>query len=107
MRRAKSFRALHKSGSSNSLGRRSKGHESSASNLVGCVTNDNEVSFNIKRSVYGRKGWKVMPAPPAAGSGENLNLKTLEAEVVDRVMARIREIELSGHDVPEVMTVKI
>jgi hypothetical protein len=92
LRRAKSFKA-HKPHIGVPLG------------LVG-VSSGGNVTFSIKRSQYGRKGWKVMPAPAEAGE-ENLNLKTLDIEIIDRVMARIREIELSGHVVPERMTMKV
>ena len=62
----------------------------------------------LRKSQYGRKGWKVMPAAPPPSDTENLNnLMNLDMAVIERVMARIREIELSGHVVPEMMTVKV
>ena len=52
-----------------------------------------------------------MPAapPPSSSDSENClnNLTNLDMAVIERVMARIREIELSGRVVPELMTVKV
>lgn len=60
-----------------------------------------EITFLIKRSTFGRKGWKVMPQE------EGTNLRMLKAEVMEAVMARIRELELSGLAVPEQMTLSV
>ena len=50
-----------------------------------------------------------MPAAPPPSDSENClsNIMNLDMAVIERVMARIREIELSGHVVPELMTVKV
>ena len=64
------------------------------------------MQFSLRRSQYGRKGWKVMPAAPPPSENLN-NLMNLDMAVIERVMARIREIELPGHQVPELMTVKV
>ena len=60
-----------------------------------------DITFVIKRSQYGRKGWKVMPQE------DSTNLRLLKAEVIETVMARIRELELSGLAVPEQMTLTV
>ena len=43
-----------------------------------------------RRSQYGRKGWKVMPAAPPPSDNLN-NLTNLDMAVIERVMARIRD----------------
>lgn len=59
-----------------------------------------EITFTIRKTKFGRRGWKVMPE-------DECNLKRLNAEIMERVMARIRDMEFSGKVIPEKMTVPI
>lgn len=59
-----------------------------------------EITFTIRKSKFGRVGWKVMPE-------EGCNLKKLNAEIIERVMSRIRDMEFSGKPIPDKMTVPI
>ena len=63
------------------------------------------MSFSIKPSVGGRKGWKIMPeeasGDAAAGAVEP------DPEILQRVIDLIHEMEFSGRAVPERITMKV
>ena len=95
-RRARNFRAsLDRSGS------RSRGGtpvpQASKSKTHG------EMSFSIKPSVGGRKGWKIMPE---AETGISDSAET-DPEILQRVIDMIHEMEFSGRTVPERITLKV
>ena len=58
-----------------------------------------ELSFSIKPSVGGRKGWKIMPE--SGGEPET------DPEILQRVIDMIHEMEFSGRTVPERITLKV
>ncbi|XP_023337850.1 uncharacterized protein LOC111708643 [Eurytemora carolleeae] len=87
LRRARSFRASREK----------------SVDTVGCdILNlsGQEVTFIIKKSVSGRIGWKIMPVD------ENLNLR-MNANVLEQVMNRIRDLQFSGQVVPDKMSLLI
>merc|ERR1719219_2826633 len=95
-RRARNFRAsLDRSGS----GSRSRGGTparcGTPTSKTGC-----EMSFSIKPSVGGRKGWKIMPA-------NKDGLEETDPEILQRVIEMIHEMEFSGRAVPEQITLKV
>ena len=59
-----------------------------------------ELSFSIKPSVGGRKGWKIMPE---SGGAE----PETDPEILQRVIDMIHEMEFSGRTVPERITLKV
>ena len=59
-----------------------------------------EVTFEIRKSQFGRKGWKVMPE-------NDLDLRVVGPKVIEMVMLRIRDLDYSGHPVPERMTIRL
>ena len=59
-----------------------------------------EMSFSIKPSVGGRKGWKIMPA-------NKDGLEETDPEILQRVIDMIHEMEFSGRAVPEQITLKV
>ena len=61
-----------------------------------------ELSFSIKPSVGGRKGWKIMPEAAEAGGGSET-----DPEILQRVIDMIHEMEFSGRTVPERITLKV
>lgn len=57
-----------------------------------------EMSFYIRPSLGGRKGWKIMQE-----SGEEMD----DPELLQRVVDMIRDMEFSGIAVPERITLKV
>jgi hypothetical protein len=60
-----------------------------------------EVSFNVRRSLFGRHGWIVMSADDA------VDLKQVNVDVMRKLADKIRDLEFSGKDVPNHITVKV
>ena len=58
-----------------------------------------ELSFTIRPSLGGRKGWKIMPE----AGGESIE----DPELLQRVVDMIRDMECSGIAVPETITLKV
>jgi hypothetical protein len=58
-----------------------------------------ELSFTIKPSLGGRKGWKIMPE----AGGDSID----DPELLQRVVEMIRDMECSGIAVPETITLKV
>ena len=60
-----------------------------------------EISFKVRRSLFGRHGWIVMSADEA------VDLKQLNDDVMRKLADKIRDLEFSGKDVPDQITVKV
>ena len=60
-----------------------------------------ELSFAIRPAIGGRKGWMIMP------DGEDAAPSDSDPEALQRVVEMIRDMELSGHAVPERITIKV
>merc|ERR1719211_502942 len=58
-----------------------------------------EVSFAIRPSLGARKGWKIMPE----SGGDAIE----DPELLKRVVDMIKDMEFSGHAVPERITIKV
>lgn len=58
-----------------------------------------EVSFAIRPSLGARKGWKIMPE----SGGDAIE----DPELLQRVVDMIKDMEFSGHSVPERITIKV
>ena len=58
-----------------------------------------EVSFAIRPSLGARKGWKIMPE----AGGDAID----DPELLRRVVDMIKDMEFSGHAVPERITIKV
>lgn len=96
MRRAKSFRALHHQ-------RCNSDSDASSNNSDAMMISLEEVTFNISRTKFGRKGWKVYCCDE-----DDVDFRALvNSGVLDRVLSNIKHLELTGHAVPERMTVKV
>ena len=99
-RRARNFRdSLERSGSRSRAGtpaRCSTPIAASTTSTTSAVPG--EMSFSIKPSLGGRKGWKIMPE-----SGET----SPDPELLQRVIDMIHEMEFSGRAVPERITLKV
>ncbi len=95
MRRAKSFRGSMRERSLSGSGRYIR-KEAKIDNQVDVKK---VAAFKVSRSKFGRKGWKVMPEE------DNLDLKE-SAGAIEKVMARIKDLEFSGKDVPDTITVE-
>jgi len=63
--------------------------------------NRNEVTFNVRKAMYGRRGWMVMPTEDA------VDLKQFKPEVLESVTNKIRTMELSGITVPNQIKVRV
>ena len=66
---------------------------------VNKVMMSGEVSFAVRPSLGARKGWKIMPE----AGGDAIE----DPELLSRVVERIKEMEFSGHAVPERITIKV
>ena len=62
-----------------------------------------ELSFAIRPAIGGRKGWMIMPDDKEGGSEEAVT----DPDALQKVVEMIREMELSGHAVPERITIKV
>lgn len=99
-RKARNFRAsLDRSGSRSRGGTPIRGATPTKSPLVSSNSGSAEISFSIKPSVGGRKGWKIMPT-------EDTNVEP-DPEMLQRVIDMIHEMEFSGRAVPERITMKV
>ena len=63
--------------------------------------NRNEITFNVRKAMYGRRGWMVMPTE------ESVDLKQFKPEVLESVTNKIRTMELSGVTVPDQIKVRL
>lgn len=63
--------------------------------------NRNEITFNVRKAMYGRRGWMVMPTE------ETVDLKQFKPEVLESVTNKIRTMELSGVTVPDQIKVRL
>ena len=101
-RRARNFRdSLERSGSRSRAGtpaRCSTPTAASTTSTSSPLAVPGEMSFSIKPSLGGRKGWKIMPE-----SGET----SPDPELLQRVIDMIHEMEFSGRAVPERITLKV
>jgi len=60
-----------------------------------------EMTFKVRRSMFGRHGWIVM------ADDEKLDLKQLKGDVMHRLADKIRDLEFSGKEVPSQITLKV
>ena len=63
--------------------------------------NRNEITFSVRKALFGRRGWMVMPIE------ETVDLKQFQPGVLEEVMSRIRTMELSGITVPEEIKIRL
>ena len=60
------------------------------------------ITMEVKRSVFGRKGWIAMPID------ETMDLKQLHLNgALDKLINDLRVMELSGKDIPKVITIRL
>ena len=60
------------------------------------------ITMEVKRPLVGRKGWIASPLDP------NLDLRQLELNgILEKLMNDLRIMELSGKEVPNVITVRL
>ncbi len=113
LRRARSFRGGRERSCSNaSEYRRSNNNNNCSSNNK--EKNDNtkrgskrSVTYCVQRTKYGRKGWKVMLPPEAEEGLDDDNKAFFDKAALEKVMGRIRDLEFSGKEVPERITVEV
>jgi len=103
LRRAKSCKNNSREGSS--MGRQS-GSTSSLnkkplSDAKRTAYTKSEVTFGVRKAMYGRRGWMVMPLE------DTIDLKAFKPEVMDTVTSKIRTMELSGIDVPNQIKIRL
>ena len=60
-----------------------------------------EVTFGVRKAMYGRRGWMVMPLE------DTIDLKAFKPEVMDTVTSKIRTMELSGITVPDQIKIRL
>lgn len=96
LRRARSFRASMERSRENSR-TRERSDSSTPTIPVNPVSQPTEMSFKIRPALGNRKGWKIMPE-----EGDSV-----ESAVLQKVVALIKELEFSGHAVPERLTLKV
>ena len=60
-----------------------------------------EVTFRVRRSLFGRHGWIVM------STDDSHDLKQLNDVIMHKLSDKIRDMEFSGKDVPNEITIKI
>ena len=60
-----------------------------------------EVTFRVRRSLFGRHGWIVM------STDDSHDLKLLNDVIMHKLSDKIRDMEFSGKDVPNEITIKI
>ena len=65
------------------------------------ATNLHEVTFTVRRTLYGRHGWIVMP------SDESIDLKSIDQSVMLKLSEKIKDLEFSGKDIPKSITMKV
>eukprot|EP00096_Caligus_rogercresseyi_P001097 TRINITY_DN11711_c0_g1_i1.p1 TRINITY_DN11711_c0_g1~~TRINITY_DN11711_c0_g1_i1.p1 ORF type:complete len:168 (-),score=48.21 TRINITY_DN11711_c0_g1_i1:105-608(-) len=59
------------------------------------------ITFLIKRSTFGRSGWKVMPEDPS------MDMNRVPDGLLANVMGILREAELSGRPIPKKITLNL
>jgi len=105
LRRAKSFKNNSRDGSS--LSRRQSTSSTSSLNKKPPTDSKkvpytkNEITFNVRKAQFGRRGWMVMPTE------ETIDLKQFKPEVLDTVTSKIRTMELSGITVPDQIKIRL
>lgn len=100
LRRARSFRGARESSRAAAAPNGNNNRDSVDNAAAG---RRKEVTFAVRRSQTGRKGWKVMPE-----LDDNLDLRGADAAAaIERVMAAIRDVEFSGGGVPDRITVRL
>ena len=60
-----------------------------------------EVTFRVRRSLFGRHGWIVM------STDDSHDLKQLNDVIMHKLSDKIRDMEFSGKEVPNEITIKI
>lgn len=77
--------------------------ESEKSELAKVTTSlvGDEMTFKVRRSMFGRHGWIVM------ADDERVDLKQLSGDVMHRLADKIRDLEFSGKEVPSQITLKV
>ncbi len=109
LRRARSFRGGRERSCSNASEYRRPNNNNN------CNNNNNEknstksgskrsMTYCVQRTKYGRKGWKVMLPPEAE---EDNDKAFFDKAALEKVMGRIRDLEFSGKEVPERITVEV
>ena len=97
-RRARNFRGSLERSGSRSRGGTPVPRGSTPTPKSPMAISGSEISFSIKPSVGGRKGWKIMP--------DEDNVEP-DPEMLQRVIDMIHEMEFSGRAVPERITMKV
>lgn len=97
LRRARSFRAQH----------RHRDASESSCNSENNNNHNDHVTFSIKKTKFGRRGWMVMLDGNDEDHETNGMKWMAEVGIMDRVLTNIRDLELAGHAVPEKMTIRI
>jgi len=77
----------------------------SCNGLVNKSDMTGEMCFAVQPAPGGRKGWIIMPDDP--GSPIPRDSSESDPDALQRVVEMIREMELSGHAVPDRITVKV
>jgi len=103
LRRAKSCKNNSRDGSS--MGRQSGSTSSLTkkplSDTKRAAYTKTEVTFGVRKAMYGRRGWMVMPLE------DTIDLKAFKPEVMDTVTSKIRTMELSGITVPDQIKIRL
>jgi len=103
LRRAKSCKNNSRDGSSmgRQTGSTSSLNKKPLSDTKRTAYTKNEVTFGVRKAMYGRRGWMVMPLE------DTIDLKAFKPEVMDTVTSKIRTMELSGITVPNEIKIRL
>ena len=63
------------------------------------------VTFEVQESLYGRKGWKVMPV--TASSNGPTDMRQVHPKDLEKIYDQLNSIELAGQEMPQTITVKL
>jgi len=64
------------------------------------------ITFAVRESLYGRKGWMLMPHA-AAGQSVGPDMRQIHQKDLEKIYDQLNSMELQGEEIPETITVKL
>jgi len=64
------------------------------------------ITFAVRESLYGRKGWMLMPHA-AAGQSVGPDMRQIHQKDLEKIYDQLNSMELQGEEIPETITIKL
>lgn len=64
------------------------------------------ITFAVRESLFGRKGWMLMPHA-AAGQSVGPDMRQIHQKDLEKIYDQLNSMELQGEEIPETITVKL